>query len=234
MSGSAAKALDPTGCPVVWKPSTTLRSRSSWRGVSTPAILRAETGLPALDDLLSVLLGVARDRAVLARLRRDGDLRLRQPHAAELDLEALQRQRVAGRLGLGARHLRHRPQAVQDPAGQPHGSRELVVQVDRVEVARRAGVAVGQVAVGSDLHRTMFVHRPSQTSSPRWFTEREVNTKNFSPRRSEVSSCSTSVVISSPATTGSCQVNACAPWTMRAKSIPTSGSTTAGQIAGPL
>jgi hypothetical protein len=64
-------------------------------------------------------------------------------------------------------------------------------------------------------------------------TERVVNTKNFRPPRSEVSSCAASVVISSPATTGACHVKACPPWTMRAKSIPTSGSRIAGPIAGP-
>ena len=58
--------------------------------------------------------------------------------------------------------------------------------------------------------------------------------KNFRPPRSEVSVCSASVVISSPATTGLCQTNSCAPWTMFAKSIPTSGSISAGQIAWPL
>ena len=40
-----------------------------------------------------------------------------------------------------------------------------------------------------------------------------------------------SVVISSPATTGRCQVKSCAPWTRREKSIPIWGSSTAGFIA---
>jgi hypothetical protein len=54
--------------------------------------------------------------------------------------ERLERGRVAGRLGLRAGDLRHRPQAVQDLARQPDRLRELVVDVDRVEVARRARV----------------------------------------------------------------------------------------------
>ena len=44
---------------------------------------------------------------------------------------------------------------------------------------------------------------------------------------------SASVVISSPATTGACQVNSWPPCTMRAKSMPTSGSSTSGKTARP-
>jgi hypothetical protein len=94
----------------------------------------------------------------------------------------------SGGLGLGARDLGHRPQAVEDPARQADRARELVVDVDRVEVARRARVANGQVAVGSDLQvrqplagvhhspLTMQVHLPVQTRSPRWLSERDSNT----------------------------------------------------------
>ena len=85
---------------------------------------------------------------------------------------------------LGARDLGHRPQPVQDPPGQADRLGELLVDVDRVEVARGAGVAVGQEAVGRDTQlrkvlavlqvvhahtpRTMFVHVPVQTVSPSW------------------------------------------------------------------
>ena len=46
-------------------------------------------------------------------------------------------------LGLRASHLGHRPQAVQDPPGQTNRFGELLVDVDRVEVAGGAGVASG-------------------------------------------------------------------------------------------
>src|SRR5829696_157292 len=54
MSGSAASAFEPTGRPVAEKPSTTLRSRSSWRGVSTPRSLRV---VAQLQDGQERLLG---------------------------------------------------------------------------------------------------------------------------------------------------------------------------------
>ena len=54
------------------------------------------------------------------------------------------------RVGGCARDLRHRPQPVQDPARQPDRQRELLVDVNRVEIAGRAGVAHGHVAVGRD------------------------------------------------------------------------------------
>ena len=79
-------------------------------------------------------------------------------------------------VALCAGALRHRPQSVQDAARQADRFRELVVEVDRVEVAARARVAVRQVAVRSDLHLTMFVHRPSLTSSPRWFLDTDLKT----------------------------------------------------------
>src|SRR5271165_6805313 len=97
------------------------------------------------------------------------------------------------RLCLGPRNLRHRPQPVQDTPRQAYRARELLVDVDRIEVSRRARIAHGQVPVGrnSDLgdlaswpklgHRahtplTMFVHIPRQTSSPRWLVETDSNT----------------------------------------------------------
>jgi hypothetical protein len=63
-------------------------------------------------------------------------------------------------------------------------------------------------------------------------SERDSNTKKPMPARSETLATSTSVVISSPATTSGPQVNSCSPWTMRARSIPTSGSKNAGRTAG--
>ena len=79
----------------------------------------------------------------------------------------------------------------------------------------------------------MLVQVPVQTVSPSWFVERLSKTKNCSPPRSETSLTSTSVAISSPATTGGPQTNYWPPWTMREKSMPTSGSKSAGAIARP-
>ena len=75
--------------------------------------------------------------------------------------------------------------------GSPTCLGELVVDVDRVEVARRAGVAVRQVLVGSDLQLrdlspgeasprhpplTMLVQVPRATSAPSWFVDTDSNT----------------------------------------------------------
>src|SRR5204863_8362283 len=131
-----------------------------------------------------------------------------------------------------------------DVRGQAHRLRELAVDVDRVEVARRAGVAVRHVLVGRhpqlldlvalvhERHppRTMLVHVPRTTSAPSWLRDTDSNTKNCLPSLSDRSFHSTSVVIASPAHTGSSQANSCEPCSMRAKSMPTSGS----KIAGPM
>ena len=45
----------------------------------------------------------------------------------------------ARRFGVSAGNLGHRPQPVQDPPRQPDALRELLVDVDRIEVARGAG-----------------------------------------------------------------------------------------------
>ena len=94
-------------------------------------------------------------------------------------------------VGLSPREQRHRVEAVKNPPGKADRSRELVVQMDRVEVPRRVGVARGDVAVGRDAERrklgtglepghvrglTICVQRPWQTSSPRWFVERDSKT----------------------------------------------------------
>src|SRR5205807_5331154 len=69
-------------------------------------------------------------------------------HPPELHREALELLWPASGLGVRARHLRHRPQAVEDPAGEAYLLGERLVDVDRVEVARRACVADGDVRVG--------------------------------------------------------------------------------------
>ena len=130
----------------------------------------------------------------LAHGASDHDLLLGHAHAAKLDREALEMLGAAGRLGLRARDLGHRPEAVQDAPGQADGARELLVDVDRVEVARGAGVAGGEVLVGRDPHlgdpalrrcrsaisahtpRTMSVQVPRQTCSPRWLVETDSKT----------------------------------------------------------
>src|SRR3954453_14422225 len=239
MSGSAASALEPTGWPDSANPSTTLPSRSSWRGESIPSESKNHLGLALADDPAAVLLGLGLDlRHAVGFIRDgrgDGDLLLGEAHAAELDLEALELPRLADRAG----DLGHRPEAMEDAAGEPDRLGELLVDVDRVEVAGRARVAIRQVTVRGDLqigdlgHRTMLVQVPGHTVSPFWFVERLSKTKNRSPPRSATSLTSTSVAISSPATTGGPHTNSWPPWTMREKSMPTSGSKSAGAIARP-
>ena len=66
-------------------------------------------------------------------------------HSAELDRKPLQRARVArGHRGVGPRDLGHRPEPVEDAAGQADLLCELLVDVDRVHVARCLGVAFRQ------------------------------------------------------------------------------------------
>ena len=90
-------------------------------------------------------------------------------------------------LGVGASHLGHGPEPVQDPPGEADLLRELLVDVNRVEVARGAGVADRQIPVGGDLELelvaglhdsplTMLVQVPVQTASPRWFADAVSNT----------------------------------------------------------
>src|SRR4051794_13424039 len=122
---------------------------------------------------------------LLADRRAHDDLLLGHPHAAELHAEALEPVGTATALGLRPRDLGHGVEAVQDLAGQADLLGELLVDVDRVEVARRARVADREVLVRHhrqlrDLHahtpRTMLVHVPTQTSSPSWLTERDSKT----------------------------------------------------------
>ena len=80
----------------------------------------------------------------------------------------------------------------------------------------------------------MFVQVPAQTVSPSWFVDLVSKTKNPLPPRSQMSLTDASVVISSPATTSAPQRNSWPPCTIRAKSMPTSGSKIAGAIAGAL
>src|SRR4051794_11255026 len=55
-SGSAARALEPTGSPLDANSSTTLRRRSCWRGVSTPRSLRRRRAEPLTSARPSVIL----------------------------------------------------------------------------------------------------------------------------------------------------------------------------------
>ena len=79
----------------------------------------------------------------------------------------------------------------------------------------------------------MLVQVPVHTVSPRWLTDTVSNTKNPSPARCVMSLTEAVVSISSPATTRGPQRNSWAPWTMCAKSIPTSGSNSGTVIALP-
>src|SRR5829696_3668971 len=129
MSGSAASALDPTGWPDAAKPSTTLPSRSSWRGGSIPSESKNHLGLALADDPAAVLLGLGLDLphavGLVGDRRCDGDLLLGEAHAAELDLEALELAGLADRAG----DLRHGPEAMEDATGEPDRLGELLVDV---------------------------------------------------------------------------------------------------------
>src|SRR5436853_746796 len=172
---------------------------SSWRSLSMRAILggapnapplQLEFGLSVLDQRRLALGGdgIDDDAAALSRFDRasDNDLLLGDAHPTHLHREALQRPRVAvGEGRVGFRHQPHRVEAVEDVPRQPDGFRELVVDVDRVEVTRGAGVAVRQVLVRGDpqlrdlvacvqshLHTplTISVQVPRATWPPSWLT----------------------------------------------------------------
>src|SRR5438874_2212025 len=96
------------------------------RAISAPLVSPASSdklGLGVLDDRLAVLLGPRADASDAIRdlvdVPGDDDLLLHHAHPAELHAEALERLGAAGGLRVGAGHLRHRPQPVQDPPGQP-------------------------------------------------------------------------------------------------------------------
>src|SRR5512144_98661 len=151
MSGRFASARDPTGRPSSTKRSTTKLRIWLWRSVSTERIVGTLVGgqlCLGVPDHLIVALGGDRvdDHAPVAGLldrAADHQLLLGEAHAAELDREALERARVAaGELGVAAGDLGHHPEAMQDVAGQADPLGELRVDVDRVEVPGRAGVAM--------------------------------------------------------------------------------------------
>ena len=129
--------------------------RSARRPACAASSGQLQLRLGVADDPV-VSLGGDRigDQAAVSGLldgRRDDDLLLREPHAAELDREPLQGSGVAaGGFGVGARNLRHRVQAVEDHSGQPDRFRELGIRVDRIRVARRLRIALGQAGVGGD------------------------------------------------------------------------------------
>ena len=108
-------------------------------------------GFCVADDRLAGLLGLRVDDrySVVDLAHRAGhdDFLLGEAHAPELHRQALELVGPARGLRLGARHLGHRPQPVQDAAGQADLLGELLVDVDRVEVSRRARVADGHVLV---------------------------------------------------------------------------------------
>ena len=181
----------------------------------------------------------------------DDDLLLRQPHPAELDREPLQRPRIAAgeRCGVGSGDEAHRVEAVEDVARQADRLRELVVDVDRVEVARGARVAVRQVLVRRDPQLRDRVSRRSSRPSQTPLTmlvqvaahdlgavlvDGSRSRRRRSPCRLSRRSRGTSavVVISSPEQAGSPHSKSWPPWTIVAKFIPTSGSNIAGASAG--
>src|SRR5262249_37215883 len=148
-------------------------------------------GIP--NDALTALLGFgADDRGIAVDLANgplDRDLLAEAPHSAELNAELPQRLGAAGGLGVGAGDLGHRPEAMEDAPRQADLLGELLVYVDRVEVARGPGVADGDVLVGGDLELdrvallethdpplTMLVQVPMQTVSPCWFLDTDSKT----------------------------------------------------------
>src|SRR3954447_14743681 len=108
--------------------------------------LALKLGFRVLDDVPVVLAGdqVEQQAALAVVLLGSGhdDLLLRKPDAAELDRQPLQPARVAAaRIDRGSGHLGHAPEPVEDVAWKADRFRELRIQVDRIEVARRTGVA---------------------------------------------------------------------------------------------
>src|SRR6188472_4029201 len=179
MSACSAIHLEATGWSRLTCASTSLRRiRLCREEISTALnLVRFELGFRVPDDAVAALLRdqLDHDPAVVALLLRpgDADLLLREAHPAELDGEAPERARVAsGGVRAGPRHLGHRVEAVQDVRRESDLLRELGVDVDRVEVARRARVAVREVLVRRDLELdlhgqtplTMFVQVPRTTS----------------------------------------------------------------------
>src|SRR5215207_898431 len=131
------------------------RSRAAWRcsrraaGSSAdpfPMRLQLQLGLALAQDLLALLvLGVEADQdpaAVdLGHLALGGEGLAGLDHGREPDLQSLDRGRVADPAGDHAGGDAHGVHAVGDHPGQPDGLGDLVVPVDRVEVAGGAGVA---------------------------------------------------------------------------------------------
>src|SRR5690349_17684235 len=144
------------------------------------SVLPAELGLAVLDDRAVALTRGKLQPSVTCLGRRDDDLLLGQADAAELHGQPLQLARVAAAgIDRCTRNLGHAPEPVQDVPREADRLRELGVQVNRVEVARRACVAEGKVLVRCDLqlaHRTMFVQVPRTTSWPSWFFETDSKT----------------------------------------------------------
>src|ERR1700686_2074595 len=95
-------------------------------------------GLGVANDPLAVLLGEGVDDGApvgdLADGAGDEHLLLGYAHAAKLNGEALEVLGPTGGLGLGAGDLSHAPETVQDTPWQPDGTREILVDVDWVEV----------------------------------------------------------------------------------------------------
>src|ERR1039457_1812406 len=146
----------------------------SWRGVSIVMIdstKHPDAGQPrragldpgsgfqldarAANDRPRLLLRRGADDQPLPRPllddRADHDLVLGECDAAKLDREPLEMLGTSERLGLGARQQGHRVEAVKDPPGKPNRLGELIVEMDRIEVAGGAGVArsAGSSAPGS-------------------------------------------------------------------------------------
>ena len=196
-SGSAASAFEPTGCPVSAKPSTTLRSSSSWRGVSTPSILGDRAGGAAAgrprprvaDDLVAVLLGVAADHESPSRSSRTVELIVISCSGRPMPRNCTSRRAQRSRARRRPRSARGRPgpsstaRAGCGRAGRPTARTRR--RVDRVEVARRARVAVGQVLVRRDLEldvrpvdpsHDVRPGRPRTRSAPSWLVETDPKT----------------------------------------------------------
>src|SRR5947209_4069663 len=215
------------------------RARPGPAGPDTGDRLDRDLGRALADDPLAPLLGLGLHggNAVVHGGHRAADHHLltQLSDPAELNRQSAELLRSSGRVGMRPCHLGHRPQPVEDAAGQPHLLGEPLVDVDGIEVARGSGVAHGDERVRSDLELdgvalvhdaplTIWVHVPVHTVSSRWFLDTVSNTKKPISLRSEMSLTLAVVVISSPATTTGPHTNSWPACSIRAKSIPTSGS----------
>ena len=252
MSSWSATHLEPTGCTRATWPSTTFLRMKLCRGVTSTA--RSECAaygsssasalrmiwLPPCSAIVSTTTFPSRSSLTVPLTVISCS---REAHAAELDREALESARVAahGR-GVGPRHLGHRVEAVQDHAGQADALGELLVDVDRVGIAGGVLVALRQPRIGRDLElgdrvaaassHDVGPRRPHGLLAVLVLRDRLEHVEGLAVLLVDFLDVA-SVVIVSPAQTGSPQTNSWPPWTIRGQAPRRSSRRSAGPSPAP-